>query len=212
MRGHVDRTPSVTRMPPDRERLLVERSRSDRTAFVELYRFYLPRIHAYIYRRLRDRSVTEDITATTFEKAYRVLLRDDFRNDSFGGWLYRVAGNALIDHVRRSRFTVRYEDLEEPAGYRGGPAGTGIPASSALLDDPAAEALAAAIDRDEVRRALERIPEQHRRVLVLKFFDDLSTDELCLALGCTRPTFAVKLHRALRALRNAIAEGSIDAA
>ena len=52
----------------------------------------------------------------------------------------------------------------------------------------------------------------HRRVIVLKYFDGLEVDELCAALGCSRQTFAVKLHRALRALRVAVHQEAIDAA
>ncbi len=83
----------------------------------------------------------------------------------------------------------------------------------ALLGDEAAtNAFAAALDRDVVRRALLRLPEAQRRLLVLKFFDGLELDELCTALGCSRPTFAVKLHRALGALRAAVAEETTNAA
>ena len=81
-----------------------------------------------------------------------------------------------------------------------------------LGDEAATAAFSAALDRDVVRRALLRLPEPQRRLLVLKFFDGLEIDELCTALGCTRPTFAVKLHRALRALRAAIAQETTDAA
>jgi RNA polymerase sigma factor (sigma-70 family) len=94
---------AVTRLDPTRERALVARARVDVSAFGELYDFYLPRIHGYVLRRLGDRAAAEDVTAMTFERALSAVRRDDFRNDSFGGWLYRVAGNATVDHVRRSR-------------------------------------------------------------------------------------------------------------
>jgi RNA polymerase sigma-70 factor (ECF subfamily) len=79
-------------------------------------------------------------------------------------------------------------------------------------DDRATDAFAAALDRDEVREALRQLPESHRRVLTLRFYDDLELDQICSLLGCSRSTFAVKLHRALRALRGALAMESIDVA
>src|SRR5580765_5627019 len=97
---------STSRMDPQRERALVARSRVDASAFGELYDFYLPRIHAFALRRVRDRSVAEDITAMTFERALGTVRRDAFRNESFGGWLYRVAANGVVDHVRRAGRTV----------------------------------------------------------------------------------------------------------
>ena len=194
-------------MDPDRERALVARSRSDASAFGELYDYYLPRIFGFVVRRVGDRAVAEDVTAATFERALATIRRGDFRNESFGGWLYRVASNAIVDHVRRGRRTiplgVRATDVDSDSGM--GP-------EDELGDDAALAAFGAALDRDVVRRALVALPEAHRQLLVLKFFDGLEIDELCAALGCSRPTLAVKLHRALRALRAEIARESTDAA
>ena len=59
---------------------------------------------------------------------------------------------------------------------------------------------------------VQALSETHRRVLVLKFYDDLSTEELCAVLGCSASTLAVKLHRALRALRTTLERMATDAA
>jgi RNA polymerase sigma-70 factor (ECF subfamily) len=198
-------------MDPAREQALVARARADVAAFGELYDWYLPRIHGFIARRVEDRAVTEDLTATTFERALGAIRRADFRNESFGGFLYRVAANAIVDNARRSRWTVPlgtragdYADLDgdERAGRD----------DATLGDDAATRAFASALDRDVLRRALLQLPEAHRRVIVLKYFDGLELDELCAALGCSRATFAVKLHRALRALRAAMTVETTDAA
>lgn len=175
----------ATRMDPSRERALVARAGRDGDAFGELYDFYLPRIYGFIHRRIGERSVTEDLTAATFERGLAALRGGRFRNDAFGGWLYRVAANSVIDHVRASR---RLHPVDEEDQL-----------------DPAPDILAAALDRDEVRRAMDRLPDAHRRVLALRFFDDLEPMEAGAVLGCSRRTFAVKLHRALAALREALA-------
>jgi RNA polymerase sigma-70 factor (ECF subfamily) len=183
-------------MVADRERELVVRAREDCAAFAELYDFYLPRIYGFVYRRVLDRCVAEDLTSMTFQRALENVRRSDFRNDSFGGWLYRVASNAVVDHVRRDRRYGSMESLdgqEEPAGL-------------------ALDALAAALDRDQLQRALRQLPVNHREVLVLRFYDDLDGPEMCAILGCSRETLAVRLHRALRALRLAVAKESADVA
>lgn len=183
-------------MAADRERALVARARDDCAAFAELYDFYLPRIYGFIYRRVQDRCVVEDLTSMTFQRALENVRRPDFRNDSFGGWLYRVASNVVVDHVRRDRRFVSMADRdgdEEPG-------------------DLALDAMAAALDRDQLRRALLELPGNHREVLVLRFFDDLDVPEICAVLGCSRETLAVRLHRALRALRLAIAKEAADVA
>jgi RNA polymerase sigma-70 factor, ECF subfamily len=198
----------ATRMESVREQALVADARADSAAFGELYDFYLPRIYAFVARRVEDRSVAEDLTATTFERALGAVRREDFRNASFGGFLYKVAANAVVDHARRARRTiplgVRASDLDEGDGDRH--------VAESIGDERATRAFAAAIDRDVLRRALLRVPDVHRRVIVLKYFDGLEIEELCAALGCSRNTFAVKLHRALRALRAAIDQEATDAA
>ncbi|MEX1156827.1 MAG: sigma-70 family RNA polymerase sigma factor [Chloroflexota bacterium] len=173
-----------SRMDRDRERTLVDRARSDAAAFGELYDFYLPRIFGFVQRRVRERSVAEDLTATTFQRALEAIRYRDFRNDAFGGWLYRVAANSVVDHVRHGR---RLVDL-----------------SGTDVDGGGGDAFAAALDRDELRRAMSGISAAHRQVLALRFYDDLSAEDAAAVIGCSRATFAVKLHRALAALRGAM--------
>jgi RNA polymerase sigma-70 factor (ECF subfamily) len=200
---HDRRAPS--RLPNELERELVARAAGrppDTAAFVELYDFYLPRIYGFIYRRIGERSVAEDLTATAFEKGLETLRRGTFRNETFGGWLYRVAANACVDHVRR---TSRLLALDGTA--------TGRPAWIDRADEPApAEAWATTMERDELQRALAQLPERHRRVLTLRFYDDLDPAEASAVLGCSPGTFAVRLHRALAALRGVLLTEQTDVA
>ena len=158
--------------------------------------FYLPRVYGFVYRRVQDRCLAEDLTSMTFERALENVRRSDFRNESFGGWLYRVASNVVVDHVRRDRRSVSMSDIE----------GREEPGDIAL------DAIAAALDRDQLRRAMGQISASHREVLVLRFYDDLDVPEICAVLGCSRETLAVRLHRALRALRLAVANEAADVA
>lgn len=198
-------------MDQERERSLVDRACADAAAFGELYDYYLPRIHGYVARRVNDRATVEDLTAMTFERALEALRSGSFRNDAFGGWLYRVAANAIVDHVRRDRrLTPLGIRTADPAGGDDGADIERDPAPSA--DAAAVDEFAAALDRDQLQRALLALSATHRRVLVLKFYDDLSTEELCAVLGCSAATLAVKLHRALRALRTTLERMATDAA
>ena len=186
----------ASRMAADHERDLVARVRHEPAAFAELYDFYLPRIYGFIFRRVHDQPVAEDLTSMTFQRALESLRRADFRNESFGGWLYRVASNAVVDQVRANRRVVslgQLEEREEPV-------------------DVALDSFAAALDRDQLRRALVSLPAGHRELLVMRFYDDLNAKELATAFGCTRETIAVRLHRALRALRAAVTQEAVDVA
>lgn len=186
----MDGSNGASHMDRDRERTLVDRARSDAAAFGELYDYYLPRIYGFTYRRLRERSVAEDVTATTFQRALEAVRQRDFRNDAFGGWLYRVAANAVVDHVRNGKRIV----------------------SLAMTDGPVGDAFAASLDRDELRTAMTKLSGQQREVLTLRFYDDLNADEASAVLGCSRATFAVRLHRAITALRDVMTQEMIDVA
>jgi RNA polymerase sigma-70 factor, ECF subfamily len=208
----MERDPAASRMDPTRERDLVVRARVDGAAFGELYDFYLPRVYGFVVRRVGERSVAEDVTATTFERALTAVRRSDFRNESFGGWLYRVASNAVVDHVRSGRRLLRLGSSTSDGDLDGRDEADGRARTVISGDEAALDQFAALLNRDQLARALRRLPETHRRVLVLRFYDDLDVDEICGVLGCSRATFAVKLHRALAALRGALGAESTDAA
>lgn len=196
-----------SRMDLERERGLVVRARTDAEAFSELFDFYLPRVYGFVARRIDDRATAEEITAITFQRGLETIRSGTIRNDAFGGWLYRVAASAIVDRARRAErdlpLGVRAGDLDEPD----------VEVRQPLVGDEVATAeFAAALDREQHRTALRRLTEPQRRILVLKFFDDLSTPELCIALGVSAGTLAIRLQRALRALHQAVAGKGTHAA
>jgi RNA polymerase sigma-70 factor, ECF subfamily len=198
---------STTPMEAAREHALVASARGDAAAFGELYDAYLPQIYGFIARRVADRTIAEDLTAATFQRALGAVRGGDLVNASFGGFVYRVAASAVVDHARRSRRTippgVRASDLDEEGDAE---------AADSIGIEAATRAFAAAIDRSRTRRALVELSEDHRRVILLRYFDRLEIDEVCAVLGSSRQSFAVLLHRALRELRSAIDKAAIDAA
>ena len=178
----------------------------DAAAFGALYDSYLPRIYAFIARRVEDRSVDEDLTAATFERALNAVRQRDLPGSSIGAFLYRVAANAVVDHARRARQPI-------PTGLRASDFDTGDDRidAEAISDEAATRAFASAIDGEALRRALWQLPEPDRRVILLNYFDGLEPDALCAALGGNPTEVALKLHRALRALRAAIRQEATDA-
>jgi RNA polymerase sigma-70 factor, ECF subfamily len=198
---------NVHPMEAAREQALVARARADAAAFGTLYDEYLPRIYAFIARRVEDRATAETLTAATFRRALGAVRSNDLTHGSIGGFLYRVAASAVVDHVRRSRraipATVRASDLD---------AGDDRRVAEAIGSEVASRAFAAAVDREVLRRALQAIPEGSRRVLLLRYFDGLEVDEACAALNSTRQALTVRVHRALRILRGALEQEAVDAA
>ena len=178
---------------------LVLRAQTDATAFGALYRRYVGRIYAFAHRRTWTREAAEDVTAATFERAYRHLDRFDADGAGFGPWLYRIAANELVDHYRRegrSRST---------RGQR---------ALRALSDEETHDDLEGIERNGEIQdmlAALDKLRPRYQQALTLRYLSGLSADEAADAMGCSKPVLAVTLHRALSALRRAVEHDEVSA-
>ncbi len=171
---------------------LVVRARTDSSAFGALYRRYVDRIYSYAHRRTWTREAAEDITAATFERAYRNLDRFDEHGSGFGPWLFRIASNELVDHYRR-------EGRSRTA--------RGQRALRALADDHThdnVDGVERSEEIDEMLDAMHKLRPRYQQALTLRYLSDLSADEAAEAMGCTKPVLAVTLHRALGALRREV--------
>ena len=187
------------------ERLLVEQARQDPHAFTLLYRTYVGRIHAFAYRRTGSYEDAEEITAAVFERAWRALPNFAWKGGGFEPWLFRIAANEAISHHRR-RARVHSERVARVLREM----------AEELRDDPD---LAALLDVDEreqnvnrVRAALGTLAPRYQEVITLRYLAGMTTDEAAAAMGCSKPTLAVALHRALKALKRAlVVESEIEA-
>ena len=175
--------------PGEHDRELVVRARRDPGAFGVLYRRYAERIYAFAHRRTWSPEAAEDVTAATFERAYRHLDRFDVDGSGFGPWLYRIAANELVDHYRREgRSKTR-------RGQR---------ALRALADEPTHDDHSAIEREDDVERmlaAMSTLRPRYQQVLTLRYLSGMSTDDAAAAMDCSKAVLAVTLHRALGALR-----------
>ena len=173
------------------ERSLVESARHDANAFAQLYRHYVDRIHGYAFRRTQSVALAEDVTAATFEKALRNLHRYRWREPGIGPWLFRIASNELVDQQRRLAKEQRmHQHLEagQVTAFAGAATGGEDAWASGELDAG-------------LRAALDAISPRYQRALGLRFLADLSNEEAAAAMGVSRSTMAVLVHRARAALR-----------
>jgi RNA polymerase sigma-70 factor, ECF subfamily len=199
---------NVSRPELAREQAVVARARADAVMFGRLYDEYLPRIYRFVACRVTDRSAAEEITATAFRRALESVKGETLETQAVGGFLFRVAASAVVDHARRKRRTVprgvRSADFDRDTNHRR--------SAETTSDEIAARTFSAAMDRAVLRRAVHRLPDAQRRVIVLRYLDGLPVDEQCAAMGWTRQTFARRLHSALRELHESLAAEASDAA
>ena len=174
------------------EQALVERARADPSAFAELYRRYLPRVYAFSYRRIGDVEAAEDITSAAFERALRNLGTFRWQGGGFGPWLFRIVANELVDHHREA-------GRAASARTQGAARRLGADAP----DDPA-DVVGNRDSVEEVLVAMDRLNPRYQQALALRYLSGLSAAEAAAAMGTSRPTMAVVVHRATRALRRAL--------
>jgi RNA polymerase sigma-70 factor (ECF subfamily) len=181
----------------DDERQFVARLKArDPDAFEVLVRQNGPRMLALAWRVLGDEDGARDVVQEAFASAFRAM--DGFAADArLSTWLHRIVVNTALMKLRRRR-----RRPEEPIE----------PLLPAFRDDGHHEAAFAAWGdveeqlrrrevRDVVRRAIERLPDSYRTVLVLRDIEEMSTAEAARALGLTENAVKTRLHRARQALR-----------
>src|SRR6202163_1677099 len=171
----------------------------DADAWGELYREFAPAIFRFCRRALPTREDAEDATMEIFMKLRDKLIQYD-QTRSFSAWLYKVADHHCWDLLRRrkSRQDKETEDLEN------------VP-----LEHPDPNQLETLIERrtsEEVRQALAKLGSRARMALVMRYYSDMSYDEIADALGVRRAFVGVVLLRARHELRHALAESSALAA
>lgn len=172
------------------ERALVERARTDRTAFAQLYRRHVNEVFAFAYRRCGSREVAEEATSATFERALRSLDHFEWRGAGLRPWLLRIASNEVADYYRsRSR----------QFGHRGQMAMQALATNHAQA--AADDAPFIPVDVVQMHAALDRLSERYRAVISLRYLASMPPAAAAAELGCSTSVLAVTLHRALNALR-----------
>lgn len=162
---------------------------ADRPPFEDVYRDYLGRIYAYVRAQVGTAADAEDITAQVFMNAYQAYDRFEPRNLTPAAWLFRIARNATLDHFRAG---TRRDRLQRTIEHQ-----------------PEAEADPAAMAEERIQyRALlahvARLPERQRETIALRH-SGLSFEEVGHLMNCTEDAAKMLYHRALKALRDAVA-------
>jgi RNA polymerase sigma factor (sigma-70 family) len=167
---------------PDAE--LVAAARRDPGAFLAIYDRYVDRVHGYVKLRIADAQACEDVTSQVFTTALERLAQFRGRG-SFGGWLFRIAQNAVND-VHRQRPT---EALPEDGRWLADP------------NDGPEERLLAEQRLGQLRALLATLPAEQQQLLALRYGAQLDYEQIGAIVGGSPGALRVRLHRLLADLR-----------
>ena len=180
--------------------LVASALRGAQDAYRELVKRFERPVYSLVLRMVQDPATAEDLAQEVFVKAFRRLDSYD-RQWKFSSWLFKIAHNTTIDHLRRGTpETVPLEAGEDDEG-RGGLA--------AVLADESIEDPGAAAERRDLARSLEnairRLRPDYREAVLMFYVHGASYQEICEATGQPLGTVKTNLHRARKELAQTMA-------
>ena len=168
------------------EELVHQVARGDERALSELYDRYARPVYATGVRLLGDAHLAEELVQDAFTNVWKAAASFDPSRASFATWLYRVTRNRAVDLNRRRQARPQSAGENPLRAVPGGP-------------EPEAS-----VDGWDVARALSRIPEEHREVLTLAYFEGLSQREISLRTGVPLGTIKSRTTAALKRLHQSL--------
>jgi RNA polymerase sigma-70 factor (ECF subfamily) len=178
------------------EKRLTERAkRGDREAFAELIEIYKDKIFQLAYRMVGNRQDAEDIAQETFLRVYANLHNYD-DSYKFSTWIYRIATNLCIDRGRKKRPDFSLDEEIE--------SGQGMDWYSRLSsnDKTPEEKLVTQELQETVQDAISHLAPKYRSIMILRYIEDLSLQEISDVLKLPVTTIKTRIHRGREALRS----------
>src|SRR5438093_12577466 len=175
--------PVISAKQLEAERELVEASQRQPRRFAQLYERYFDRVYAFALTRTRERTAAEDVTAETFRQAFQNLSRFEWRGVPFSAWLFRIASNAAADYYQRSSREQVVPDIQ-------------------VESDASWETRLIEVEtRTHLFDLVRRLPKDQRRVIQMRFGEELSVSEVAQAMGRSEGAVKSLQHRAMETLR-----------
>jgi RNA polymerase sigma-70 factor, ECF subfamily len=187
--------PSVDKLAPEfDERKVVDAAKhGDHGALTSLYEFYFPRVYRYVFARLGKSEDAEDVTEEIFLRVIDNIDGFSWRGLPFGAWVFRIARNEVVSHVRRQRNRNATGQLTETIPDATADHVTAIETQFAIAS---------------VREATAKLPEAQRQVIELRFSAGLSVAETAQALKKSENNVKVLQHKAIARLQQLLRRDS----
>lgn len=183
---------ALERLAPefDEQVVVLAAQSGDHDALSDLYGHYFPRVYRYVYTRLASNEDAEDVTEEIFLKIIDNLAGYQFRGLPFGAWVFRIARNEVVSHVRRRKARGVTTELSET-----------------IADENAdhVQEVETQLTIEAVRELTQQLPEAQRQVIALRFGAGLSVAETAQALKKTENNVKVLQHKAIARLQQMVA-------
>jgi len=165
--------------------LIARAQAGDAAAFGELYTRYAKYIMRYMYVRTREPELAQDLTQEVFIRVIKGIGGLQYRGEKlFLGWLYTIAGNVLVGQARRRQI-----------------AASSLDDTTEVTDPRGQDAVASLFERLSLQHAIAQLTVEQQHVLMMKFFGDMTNQEIAATIGKTEGAVKALQHRAIQALQ-----------
>lgn len=172
--------------------LVQQAAMGDRSAFTALYEIHVDRVFRHVRYQVGDDSDAEDITQDVFIKAWKSVPKYKPTGAPFVTWLIVIARNAIIDYYRSKKHTHHLDENYDPQG--------GIDPVASVESD---------FGNAEIRDAVLKLKGDKKTVVIMRFVDGFSYEEIARALGKHSGAVRVIQHRALKELKEMLGGASV---
>jgi len=169
--------------------------KGDESALSLLIKRHQSKIYGFIYSKVSDRDISDDIFQDTFVKVIRTLKTKSYNEEGkFLPWIMRIAHNLIVDYYRNNKKMPMQRDTEEFSVF------------SVIHDnDPNIESQIIGLQiESDLRKLIEELPEDQKQVLVMRMYQDLSFKEISTLTGVSINTALGRMRYALMNLRKII--------
>ena len=178
----------VSELDLELSKVIAQAQLGDPGAFGEIYAKYAGLILRYLYVRVRDQEGAQDLTQEVFVRVIKGIGGFEYRGEkSFLGWLYTIANNVLIGQARRKRAV-----------------STPLDENMELVDPRGQDEVLSIYDRVALQQAIGQLTQDQQQVLTLKFFADMTNNEIATTIGRSEGAVKALQHRALQSLQQII--------
>lgn len=174
----------------DEKEVILRAAQGDSEAFSVLYERYVRRIYSYIYYRTGNIHDAEDLTERVFHRALHHIRNYQYQGLPFSAWLYRIAHNLVANWHRDNQ---RRKE---------------VPIEGRIYQSFSAEHPESALERNQeierLLKAIQKLPPERQNLIILKFVEQLSNEEIAKIMGRSEGAIKSLYHRTLLSLRDAL--------
>lgn len=172
----------------------------DENALATLINKHQHKIYSFIYSKLNDRDIADDVFQDTFLKVIKTLKSNSYNEEGkFLPWVMRISHNLIIDHYRKTKKMPMLRETEEFSIF------------SILTDDShnAEGRIITQLIENDLKKIIEELPEDQKEVLIMRMYQDLSFNEIAESTGVSINTALGRMRYAIINLRKIVKKNNI---